>query len=151
MKNALAVGTTVAAEYMYESDSLSYGEVIYSDDGNYKVQWVCPDAAHCVLVQYHFNGSSWVGRAYVFGEHIALFDAPRVEMYTGNFVMLDGDGYPYGMSNTGGDSSNWLAVQNDGNIVVYDGYGTPLWTPACEFPWISQYQTLFPFNINNCP
>ena len=44
----------------------------------------------------------------------------------GNFVLYDQDNEPVWASNTGGNPGAYLAVQDDGNVVVYQD-GSPLW------------------------
>jgi hypothetical protein len=44
----------------------------------------------------------------------------------GNFVLYDQDNAPVWASNTDGNPGAYLAVQDDGNVVVYQN-GSPLW------------------------
>lgn len=140
-----------AAQHMYEGHTMALNQVRYSPNGQFRIQWTC-SGVNCSLLQYQNISGTWVARAYIFDMVISALHQPRVEMYFGNWVVLDSGGGAHAMSDTFTGLENWLGIQDDGNIVVYDlATSTPLWTPRCEFPTWSTYATMFPFDLANCP
>jgi len=130
------------AQTLYPSEVMrwAYGEVIYSPNGQYRISWVCGNG-YCGVAQHVYNGSGWDVRGYLLMGPVPNWLSPRLENYGGNLVLFDQNGDFYGATSDTYGSGNWLNVQDDGNLVVYDPSNNPLWTPACTYP---TYVNLYP-------
>lgn len=134
------------AQTLYPTEVMRYvfSEMIYSANGQYRIRWAC-GSGQCTVIQDEYSGG-WTYRAHVFGGGMSQLVAPRLENYGGNIIMFDQNNNFGEQSDTYG-SGNWLNIQDDGNIVVYDPSNNPLWTPVCELP---TFWWAFPFG-GTCP
>lgn len=136
-----AFGSDARAQSMYESDTLGAFDVRYSPNGQYRVRYDCPST--CFFIQEEWNGSSYQWRGRLFNATGSGTD--RLEMYYGNLIwytytnQINEWSFTYSSNGT-----NWLNIQDDGNVVIYDSGNQALWTPACEWPNTPYYQYAFP-------
>lgn len=121
------------AQTLYPGEVMrwAYGEVIYSPNGQYRISWVCGNG-YCGVAQHVYSGG-WNFRGYLLFGPVPNWAQPRLENYGGNLVLFDENGSFYGNTSDTYGSGNWLNVQDDGNLVVYDPNNNPLWTPACWY------------------
>jgi hypothetical protein len=116
-------GTYFVGE-IYAHQRLSPGDILESSNGEYHLTYQTDGN----LVIYQNGNALWAT-----GTNTTDNDAGHCDFRKGNFVMLNSSGnqvWSTGLTGScaGNSAGNYLAMQDDGNLVLFKSPGVPLWT-----------------------
>jgi hypothetical protein len=143
----ISLASAAAAQNLAPGDIIRLGDVRYSQNGQWRIQWKClySGDGSCYLVHEKLVSGAWQAWGYVLypglqtdGAKLYFWQlqAPggALMQLDGNFVAYDENMVWRAQSMTGGNSGAYLNIQNDGNPVIYSATHVALWTPACHIP-----------------